>query len=90
MIARLALALTFLSLQPAWAASRIYSIDSKACSVQAHVGKTGIGSFAGDWIGRRFTGQQRGQGHASQAGGKPSEQIAARERGVSGTLDFGE
>ena len=47
MIARLALALTFLSLQPAWAASRIYSIDSKASSVQAHVGKTGIGSFAG-------------------------------------------
>src|SRR5207248_11480362 len=47
MIARLALALTFLSLQPAWAASRIYSIDSNASSVQAHVGKTGIGSFAG-------------------------------------------
>ena len=47
MIARLTLALTIVSLQPARAASRSFSIDSKASSVQAHVGKTGIGSFAG-------------------------------------------
>jgi polyisoprenoid-binding protein YceI len=47
MIARLSFALTLLSLQPALAASRTFSLDSKASSVQAHVGKTGIGSFAG-------------------------------------------
>jgi polyisoprenoid-binding protein YceI len=47
MIARLSIALTLLSLEPALAASRTFSIDSKASSVQAHVGKTGIGSFAG-------------------------------------------
>jgi polyisoprenoid-binding protein YceI len=47
MIARLSIALTLLSLEPAVAASRTFSIDSKASSVQAHVGKTGIGSFAG-------------------------------------------
>jgi polyisoprenoid-binding protein YceI len=47
MIARLTVALTLLSLEPALAASRTFSIDSKASSVQAHVGKTGIGSFAG-------------------------------------------
>ena len=47
MIARLVVALTFVSLEPASAASRAFSIDPKASSVQAHVGKTGIGSFAG-------------------------------------------
>jgi polyisoprenoid-binding protein YceI len=47
MIARLSFALTLLTLEPALAASRTFSIDSKASSVQAHVGKTGIGSFAG-------------------------------------------
>jgi polyisoprenoid-binding protein YceI len=47
MIARLSFALTLCSLQPAVAASRTFSLDSKASSVQAHVGKTGIGSFAG-------------------------------------------
>jgi polyisoprenoid-binding protein YceI len=47
MIARLAFALTLCSLQPALAASRTFSLDSKASSIQAHVGKTGIGSFAG-------------------------------------------
>jgi polyisoprenoid-binding protein YceI len=47
MIARLAFALTLCSFQPALAASRTFSLDSKASSVQAHVGKTGIGSFAG-------------------------------------------
>jgi len=47
MIARLTLVVTIVSLQPALAASRSFSIDSKASSVQAHVGKTGIGSFAG-------------------------------------------
>jgi polyisoprenoid-binding protein YceI len=47
MIARLTFALTLCSLQPALAASRTFSLDTKASSVQAHVGKTGIGSFAG-------------------------------------------
>jgi polyisoprenoid-binding protein YceI len=47
MIARLTVALMLLSVEPALAARRTYSIDSKASSVQAHVGKTGIGSFAG-------------------------------------------
>jgi len=47
MIARLTFALTLVSLQPALAASRTFSLDSKESNVQAHVGKTGIGSFAG-------------------------------------------
>jgi polyisoprenoid-binding protein YceI len=47
MIARLTFALTLVSLQPARAASRTFSLDSKESNVQAHVGKTGIGSFAG-------------------------------------------
>jgi polyisoprenoid-binding protein YceI len=47
MIARLTFALTLVSLQPARAASRNFSLDSKESNVQAHVGKTGIGSFAG-------------------------------------------
>jgi polyisoprenoid-binding protein YceI len=47
MIARLSFALMLVSLEPALAAGRTFSIDPKASSVQAHVGKTGIGSFAG-------------------------------------------
>jgi len=47
MIARLSFALTLLSLDPALAAARTFSLDPTASSVQAHVGKTGIGSFAG-------------------------------------------
>jgi polyisoprenoid-binding protein YceI len=47
MIARLCAVLTFASLQPALAATRTFSIDSKASKVHLHVGKTGIGSFAG-------------------------------------------
>jgi len=47
MIPRLLSGLLLLSLDPALAASRTFTIDEKASSVQMHVGKTGIGSFAG-------------------------------------------
>jgi polyisoprenoid-binding protein YceI len=46
MMSRIPIALLLLAL-PAAAASRTFAIDSKASSVQMHVGKTGIGSFAG-------------------------------------------
>jgi len=47
MIARLTVAFLLLSTAPALAAGRTYSIDEKASSIHLHVGKTGIGSFAG-------------------------------------------
>jgi len=47
MIARLTVAFVLLSVGPAFAAGRTYSIDEKASRIQLHVGKTGIGSFAG-------------------------------------------
>jgi polyisoprenoid-binding protein YceI len=47
MIARLCTVLLLLKVAPALAAARTFSIDEKASSVQMHVGKTGIGSFAG-------------------------------------------
>ena len=47
MIARLSCVLMLLCLRPAAAASRTFAIDSNASNVRAHVGKTGIGSFAG-------------------------------------------
>ena len=47
MIARLSWVLMLLCLRPAAAASRTFAIDSNASNVRAHVGKTGIGSFAG-------------------------------------------
>jgi polyisoprenoid-binding protein YceI len=46
MIARLTVALMLLSV-PAFAASRRFAIEEKASRIQLHVGKTGIGSFAG-------------------------------------------
>jgi len=47
MLARLTIASMLLSVQPALAASRTFSVDEKASRIQLHVGKTGIGSFAG-------------------------------------------
>jgi len=48
LIARIAcLLLLLLWLRPAAAASRTFAIDSSASNVRAHIGKTGIGSFAG-------------------------------------------
>ena len=47
MIARLTVAFLLLPAVPALAATRTYSIDEKASHIQLHVGKTGIGSFAG-------------------------------------------
>jgi len=47
MIARIACLLLLLWLRPAAAASRTFAIDSSASNVRAHIGKTGIGSFAG-------------------------------------------
>jgi len=47
MIARVTVAFLVLSTAPALAAGRTYSIDEKASSIHLHVGKTGIGSFAG-------------------------------------------
>ena len=47
MFARLCLLLTFASFGPAVAATRTFAIDSNASRVHLHVGKTGIGSFAG-------------------------------------------
>src|SRR5947209_6390211 len=46
MMSRIPIALLCFSL-PAAAASRSFSVDSKASNVRLHVGKTGIGSFAG-------------------------------------------
>jgi polyisoprenoid-binding protein YceI len=46
MMSRIPIALLLFAL-PAAAASRSFSVDSKASNVRMHVGKTGIGSFAG-------------------------------------------
>jgi polyisoprenoid-binding protein YceI len=47
MTVRLLLAILLVSVGPASAATRTFSIDSNASRVHLHVGKTGIGSFAG-------------------------------------------
>ncbi len=47
MPARLCAVLLLLRFGPAAAATRTFAIDSSASSVRIHVGKTGIGSFAG-------------------------------------------
>jgi polyisoprenoid-binding protein YceI len=47
MIARLCCLLLLLWFRTAAAASRTFAVDSSASSARAHVGKTGIGSFAG-------------------------------------------
>ncbi|MFL5294575.1 MAG: YceI family protein [Myxococcales bacterium] len=47
MLARLCVILCTIASAPALAATRTFSIDSNASRVHLHVGKTGIGSFAG-------------------------------------------
>jgi polyisoprenoid-binding protein YceI len=47
MAARLACLLILASIPPAAAATKAFTVDSSASSVTVHVGKTGIGSFAG-------------------------------------------
>src|SRR5438067_1137077 len=45
--ARLACLLILSSIPPAAAATKAFTVDSSASSVTVHVGKTGVGSFAG-------------------------------------------
>jgi len=47
MSARLACVLMLASIQGAAGATRTFMVDSSACKVMVHVGKTGVGSFAG-------------------------------------------